>query len=114
MERPMSSFQWLNVQPPKANLPVGSSSGPPGACMTPSSETKVDAISFLIGWLLSGIGRSRQVELRNSGEQAARVVVLRPHQHFSDRTALDDLATQHDGDAVGERTRDRDVVRDHE
>src|SRR4051812_16496945 len=29
-----------NVQPPKVKPPVGSSSGPPGACITPSSETK--------------------------------------------------------------------------
>jgi len=51
IERPMASSQKLNVQPPKANPPVGSSSGAPGACMTPSSETKVDAMSFLMGRL---------------------------------------------------------------
>ena len=29
-------------------FPVGSSVGPPGACMTPSSDVNVDAMSFLI------------------------------------------------------------------
>jgi hypothetical protein len=32
---------------PRANPWAGSASGPPGACKTPSSDTKVDAMSFL-------------------------------------------------------------------
>ena len=35
----------------------GPSCGPPGACMTPSSETKMDAMSFLMGQL-RGLGKA--------------------------------------------------------
>jgi hypothetical protein len=36
------------AQPPWVNPFLGSSSGPPGACMTPSSATWVMAMIFLI------------------------------------------------------------------
>src|SRR3954462_6814977 len=36
------------VQPPWVKPPDGSSSGPPGACITPSRLTKVPAINFLM------------------------------------------------------------------
>jgi hypothetical protein len=35
----IASSQWFTARPPCANPPVGSSSGPPGACMTPSRVT---------------------------------------------------------------------------
>src|SRR5262245_47192431 len=36
------------AQPPNLKPPVGSSSGPPGACITPSIETIAPTITFLI------------------------------------------------------------------
>src|SRR5215469_3881061 len=36
------------VHPPYAKPPLVSSSGPPGACMTPSRETNSSTISFLM------------------------------------------------------------------
>src|SRR3954451_20513280 len=43
----VSSQKWKD-QPPNGKLPVSSSSGPPGACMTPSSEEKTDPVSLRI------------------------------------------------------------------
>src|SRR5215510_14047813 len=37
------------TQPPNLNPPVGSSSGPPGACITPSIETIAPTITLLMG-----------------------------------------------------------------
>src|SRR5438270_9905661 len=37
------------VHPPRVKPLVGSSSGPPGACMTPSSERKTAPVSLSIG-----------------------------------------------------------------
>src|SRR5215218_3169212 len=45
---PMSSLQKGAVQPPNRKPPVGSSSGPPGACMTPSRERKTAPVSLRI------------------------------------------------------------------
>src|SRR3977135_1962479 len=45
---PPSSSKKGTVHPPNANPPCGSSSGPPGACMTPSSDTNVNTTIFLI------------------------------------------------------------------
>src|SRR5579862_356065 len=50
------------AQPPSVNPFVGSSSGPPGACMTPSSVTWVIAMSFLIVRLLKHRPRHSTVE----------------------------------------------------
>src|SRR3954452_21207978 len=43
----VSSQKWKD-QPPNGKLPVSSSSGPPGACMTPSSEEKTAPVSLRI------------------------------------------------------------------
>src|SRR3954447_11053855 len=48
---PMSSSQNGWTQPPKRKPSRGSSSGPPGACMTPSSETKTEPVSLRIDLL---------------------------------------------------------------
>src|SRR5688500_12101109 len=56
---PMSSAQKGATQPPKRKPPVGSSSGPPGACITPSSETKTAPVSLRIGGLAGGSGLER-------------------------------------------------------
>src|SRR5574338_738177 len=45
---PISSLQWGCTQPPRRKPLVGSSSGPPGACMTPSSETNTEPVSLRI------------------------------------------------------------------
>src|SRR5689334_14915800 len=42
------SSEYPNNQPPCSNPPVGSSSGPPGACITLSSVMKDRTIVFLI------------------------------------------------------------------
>src|SRR6476661_10666507 len=46
----VSSQKW-NDQPPKRKPLVRSSSGPPGACMTPSSDWKTAPVSLRIGGL---------------------------------------------------------------
>src|SRR5690242_7851645 len=48
---PMSPVKNGCVQPPSAKPLVGSSSGPPGACMTPSSEMKTAPVSLRIDGL---------------------------------------------------------------
>src|SRR5690606_2294230 len=40
-------------QPPKRKPPVGSSSGPPGACITPSMDTNAPTMTFLMKRLLA-------------------------------------------------------------
>src|SRR5436190_3050810 len=45
---PMSASQKGCTQPPKPKPPDGSSSGPPGACITPSSERKTAPVSLRI------------------------------------------------------------------
>src|SRR5678809_384396 len=45
---PMSPVKKGWVQPPSVKPLVGSSSGPPGACITPSSETKTAPVSLRI------------------------------------------------------------------
>src|SRR5262245_32035311 len=42
------SLQKGNAQPPKRKWLVGSSSGPPGACMTPSRDWKTAPVSLRI------------------------------------------------------------------
>src|SRR5207342_2016385 len=53
---PMSSLQKGAVQPPNWKSPVGSSTGPPGACMIPSSERNTAPVSLRIGGLAVGRG----------------------------------------------------------
>src|SRR5918996_5063400 len=52
MNSPMDWFirpsQKFTDQPPCSKPPVGSSSGPPGACITPSRLTNVFTTSFLM------------------------------------------------------------------
>src|SRR3954454_5537900 len=57
---PMSSLQNGCVQPPNRKLLVGSSSGPPGACMTPSSERKTAPVSLRIDRLAGRGGFDRR------------------------------------------------------
>src|SRR3712207_5962994 len=56
MASPITSSQNGAFQPPRAKPPVGSSAGPPGACMTPSSETNVVTDSVRMAVVLSRVG----------------------------------------------------------
>src|SRR5215211_1326559 len=49
---PRKSSKYPATQPPCLNPPVGSSSGPPGACITPSRDMNERTISFLILYFL--------------------------------------------------------------
>src|SRR5918998_3286094 len=51
---PMSSSQRGATQPPCSKPPVGSSSGPPGACMILSSDTNTAPVSLRIDLRLLG------------------------------------------------------------
>src|SRR5947209_14283548 len=48
MTGPIASSEQPNIHPPKRKPPVGSSSGPPGACMTPSSDWNTAPVSLRI------------------------------------------------------------------
>src|SRR5215208_7768049 len=52
MTFPRNSSKYGTVQPPSVKLPLGSSVGPPGPCMTPSRERKVRTIIFLMETIL--------------------------------------------------------------
>src|SRR5512143_2885535 len=49
---PRIGSEYVVIHPPYANPPLVSSSGPPGACMTPSREKCSSTITFLITELL--------------------------------------------------------------
>src|SRR5689334_966663 len=53
-------------------------------------------------------------EIGDGGNQTARVILARTSKHLLRGPAFHDLAALHDGDAIGESTRDGNVVRDHE
>src|SRR2546430_6577578 len=46
MAVPASLSKWAH--PPRSNTPRSSSSGPPGPCITPSTETCVVVVSFMV------------------------------------------------------------------
>src|SRR5215469_9938937 len=52
MTVPVTSSAYGAVHPPYAKPPLVSSSGPPGACMTPSRETNSRTITFLMTSIL--------------------------------------------------------------
>src|SRR4028119_1796985 len=58
---PMSSAQKGATKPPCSKPLAGSSSGPPGACMIPSSDTKAAPVSLRIG----GLAAERRLDLRD-------------------------------------------------
>src|SRR6266550_5043159 len=65
------------TQPPKRKSLVGSSSGPPGACMTPSSETKTAPVSLRIDGLAFGRGLDRRdVDLLHRHHRLERALGL--------------------------------------
>src|SRR5215217_8164545 len=65
---PRTSSHQETVQPPNAKPPPGSSSGPPGACMTPSRLMKVAALTLrMISLLLRGSGRVAELDVQGDG-----------------------------------------------
>src|SRR5689334_24756429 len=52
MTLPRNSSKYGTVQPPSVKLPLVSSVGPPGPCMTPSRLMKVRTIIFLMEGIL--------------------------------------------------------------
>src|SRR5947209_8066159 len=76
---PTASSEQPNIQPPKRKPQVGSSSGPPGACITPSSDWNTAPVSLRIGSCpLGGSLDSGDVDL--------------PHRHHGLERALPCLA----------------------
>src|SRR5206468_10701919 len=66
------------TQPPSRKSLVGSSSGPPGAWMTPSSEMKTAAVSLRIDALAIGRGLDRgDVDLLHRQHDVERPLRLR-------------------------------------
>src|SRR3954447_17887905 len=57
---PICSSQKGWTQPPNLKLSDGSSSGPPGACMTPSSDRNTAPVSLRIGGLAGECGFDRR------------------------------------------------------
>ena len=53
---------------------------------------------------------ARRDVIRDRGDQPARVRVARPREQLRGRAVLDDPAGVHDGDPVGDRRHDREVV----
>src|SRR5437762_6135936 len=47
MNLPVSSSNRGATHPPRSNPPLRSSSGPPGPCITPSTDTNVVTVSFI-------------------------------------------------------------------
>src|SRR5712671_5070706 len=68
MAAPKSWSPYGNDQPPWGKPPLGSSSGPPGACMTPSRVRKVCrvsriVVSFAYAWFRHAVRRPRPAGL---------------------------------------------------
>src|SRR5256885_13480012 len=63
MASPNESSMTLACHPPYLNPPDGSSSGPPGACMTPSIVTNVVVMIFRISGSLVNKGRRLRVDV---------------------------------------------------
>src|SRR5215210_4318000 len=75
---PISASQNGCTQPPKRKRPVGSSSGPPGACMTPSSDWKKAPVSLRIDRLAGGRSLNRRnVDLAHRHHRLERALCLR-------------------------------------
>src|SRR5690348_12437952 len=75
---PMSAPQRGFTQPPRLKSLVGSSSGPPGACMTPSREMNAAPVSLRIGGFAGrGCFDRRDVDLAHLHHGLERALRLR-------------------------------------
>ncbi len=69
---PISSEYGL-IHPPYAKLPLVSSSGPPGACMTPSMEICSSTITFLMTEFLQHLDYDRVVSFKGDKRHSKRL-----------------------------------------
>src|SRR6185295_18674131 len=76
MTVPASSSKWAH--PPRSNTPRSSSSGPPGPCITPSTETCVVVVSFMVAVLSSRVESS--LDPFRYGPHVGDVVLLNLHR----------------------------------
>ena len=86
MACPMTASGYGPAQPPCSKPPRKSSSGRPGACITPSSDTFSTAISFLtIPSALRGaslVPAAHSLYERDSGDRQ-RTILITPHDGVS-------------------------------
>src|SRR5438132_14343963 len=73
MAWPTASSKRGIDHPPYLKPPLESSSGPPGACLTPSSVTNVRTISFLMLYVSLLVRNLCQSRLRGRGNSSVRV-----------------------------------------
>src|SRR5438105_3667399 len=81
MAPPSAASKCGKVQPPSANPPTGSSSGPPGACMTPSRLMKVETTirRILVPCLGYGFNTPRTCDFVASRQVSRQNVQRRDH-----------------------------------
>src|SRR4029453_1157566 len=93
------SNEWV-THPPRSNPPLRSSSGPPSPCITPSTETIVMVVSFMIGvpFSLSSSSFDRDGSVHGSG------------QCCSPRSALGPAQVQDGWFGLGERGREVEAL----
>src|SRR5687768_13743312 len=87
---PMSSCQYGIVQPPCSNPPSRSSSLPPGACITPSSVTNSDTISFRMETVpVMSLDRYAELAVRGTLPAFAWAFTRTSNEHARDRHGRD-------------------------
>src|SRR5258707_12091922 len=84
MTAPASLSKWAH--PPRSKTPRSSSSGPPGPCITPSTETCVVVASFMIAFpfWISSSGRADTVLGQDGIDLADRLRQALLHAHRQD------------------------------
>src|SRR6266567_5850560 len=111
MTVPASLSKWAH--PPRSNTPRSSSSGPPGACITPSTETCVVVVSFMVRpfsrvqvsgvtpvlrcWYLNGTSHLTQPEGKERDETQRSVGHLQRFSHERLGTLLSVRSLVHGG-----------------
>src|SRR5262245_49321617 len=73
---PMSSLKYGKLQPPCSKPPSRSSSGPPGACITPSRDMNVAIVTVPMHALLPG--RQRVISSDCPGRRISSVTAVAP------------------------------------
>src|SRR2546426_7928062 len=99
------SSQYFTDQPPWANPPLGSSSGPPGACITPSSVRNVVTLSLRIACPppITALIRSLRTQLTATTRTVTSVRRQVPVLHLPG-------VVEHVVSRVAEQVRDRPVA----
>src|SRR6478735_6350799 len=89
MTVPASWSKW--AQPPRSKTPRSSSSGPPGPCITPSTETCVVVVSFMVSAPSCRSGRRSVASAEGERERlCSRLEELDLEQTIGDGAALPD------------------------